>query len=505
MTLDDFVYPFEFFSRNYLAAVILAAVCAYVGLFVVLRRIVFVGVALAELSVLGLAAAFLALTFLPQGPLYDLVAEYGPTAGAVAFALGGVALLALGAVGRKLPRDGLIGLAFAAASAVALLFVWKSAFGKEELESIVSGSILFVSDARLLVLFASYLGVALLHALLFKEFLFVSFDREMATTLGLRAGRYDFLLYASIAVVISIGVRICGVLQVFGYLVIPPIGGLLLADGFAAAARIAIAQALVGSCAGLFLAYHFGYPVGPMIVACLAGEALLAAAARRFSRLRKPFRLAARVLAVPAAASLLVAAANFLGGTQLAHEPDRRPPVAAESDDSLVAHLVEHDLASASADTRAHAVEELGRYESGRAAEAIRRALGDSDPTVQLAAIEAVAARRDALAEPALEGLVASPGLPRDVELAAADALASLGSAKAVASWLALLEAEGEPVIRSDAHARLADLLRDDAGYDPALEPAENAAAIDRLRSLAEKLAPRIVFDPSKGRLELRQ
>lgn len=498
MTFGDFFYPFEFFSRNYLASIVLAVGCSYVGVFVILRRIVFVGVALAEFSVLGIAAAFLALTLVGPGLLYDLLHDHGPTGFALLFAFLGVFLLTFATVGKTLPRDGLIGLYYSAASALALLFVWKSAFGKEELVSIVSGSILFVDDARLAALSLSYLAVALVHALFFKEILFVSFDREMARTLGLRAGLYDFLLYASIGVLISIGVRVGGVLLVFGYLVIPPIGGLLLAERFGAAARISLVQSVTGSCAGLYLAYRFDYPTGPMIVACLAAEAAMSAVAREMRWLRAPLRVAAAVLALPVIASLAVAISNYAAGTHVARETPREPGAAPAEGEPLAQHLIEHDLASPAAETRVHAVQHLAQDADPRAAAAVRGAIDDPDPTVQLAAIEAVVARGDAEAVIALETLVSSgrAALARDVGLAAADALERLGSPKALSAWLSLLSAEGEAVIRSDAIERLRRVLGDDAGFDPMKEPAENRDALLRLAAKVDAALPRIEWDP---------
>lgn len=504
MTAGDFFYPFEFFSRNYLATIVLAAACSYVGLFVILRRIVFVGVALAEFSVLGIAAAFLALTCVGPGLLYEALHDYGPTGGALLFALVGVVLLTFATVGKTLPRDGLIGLYYASASALALLFVWKSAFGKEELVSIVSGSILFVDDARLAVLSLSYLAVAILHAAFFKEILFVSFDREMARTLGLRAGLYDFLLYASVGVLISIGVRIGGVLLVFGYLVIPPIGGLLLADRFGAAARIALAQSITGSCAGLFLAYRFDYPTGPMIVACLAAEAALAALARRVRPLRKPFVAAAALLAIPAVASIGVALSNYAAGTRLSGEEATETEAAPAEEEPLVEHLIEHDLSSDSPETRVHAVEHLSQSSDPRAAAALRGAIADPDPTVRLAAIEAAAARGDALAIEPLEALVRKGGLEHDVELAAGDALERLGSTAALRVWLSLLAAEDEAVIRSDALERLRRVLGQDAGFDPMKEPAANRDALLRLAAAVDAVLPRVEWDPGTKRLRAR-
>ena len=62
----------------------------------------------------------------------------------------------------------------------------------------------------------------------YKEFLFVSFDRETARTLGYNVDVWDLLLYLTLGLVIAFAMQFAGVMLVFNFLVLPAVTGLLL-------------------------------------------------------------------------------------------------------------------------------------------------------------------------------------------------------------------------------------------------------------------------------------
>src|SRR5262245_46161089 len=66
-----------FVQQSLQAALIIAVICSFLGVFVVLKRIVFVGAALAEISQLGAALAF----FSPVAALSDRLSAGAPALG----------------------------------------------------------------------------------------------------------------------------------------------------------------------------------------------------------------------------------------------------------------------------------------------------------------------------------------------------------------------------------------------------------------------------------------
>ena len=113
-----------------------------------------------------------------------------------------------------------------------------------------------------------------------REFLLVSYDRDMAVTLGRSVLFWDGLLYLLIGVTISLGVMTVGPLVIFGLLVVPPMIALSWARGMKSLSVAASAAGGVSSFAGFYLSYRFDLPLGPLIVAALCVLFALSSLAR---------------------------------------------------------------------------------------------------------------------------------------------------------------------------------------------------------------------------------
>jgi ABC-type Mn2+/Zn2+ transport system permease subunit len=138
------------------------------------------------------------------------------------------------------------------------------------------GNILGITRADTLVLLAVSIPVLLAHVVFYKEFLFVSFDREMARTMGYRVTFWNLFLYFTLGLVIAFAMQFAGVMLVFNFLVLPGVTGLLLARSMAGIFTIAVLSAVVAAVVGFSLSVPFDLPSGPAIIACSAVLALLA-------------------------------------------------------------------------------------------------------------------------------------------------------------------------------------------------------------------------------------
>jgi len=128
---------------------------------------------------------------------------------------------------------------------------------------------------------AGIFGIVVLALFIFqKEFLLVSFDRDMAVTLKKNLLFWDSVLFLLIGLTISMTVLSVGPLVAFGFLLIPPLTAHLFARNMR---QFAVIASLIGGLTaflGFWLAYRWDYPVGPTDVAlsgviyflCLAGK-----------------------------------------------------------------------------------------------------------------------------------------------------------------------------------------------------------------------------------------
>ena len=99
---------------------------------------------------------------------------------------------------------------------------------------------------------------------------------------GMNVRLWDFLFYASFALVITISVQIAGVLMVFSYLVAPAIIALALSASWGSRVLIASLISVTASVLGLMASYRWDLPSGPAIVCALALILLTFGAWRRW-------------------------------------------------------------------------------------------------------------------------------------------------------------------------------------------------------------------------------
>lgn len=274
----------DFLLRNSIYDLLLVGLlCPLVGMFLVLRRMIFLGLALPQIASAGIAFAFMLPALGVAGHAHaghfegdeDLFAF----AGSLSFTL--LALLALAWLERRGGGwgEGRLGAAYVLAGAWSILLLAKNPIGEHGMLDLLHGEIIAISHAHL-VLTAATLGVVVLALLVFRrEFLLVSFDRDLALTLRKRLLVWDLLLYFLVGTTISMGVLCVGPLVTFGFLLLPALAAHAVAGNLRQFAVLASTFGGATALLGFYVAYRWDLPVGPACVALLGlvwGVALLA-------------------------------------------------------------------------------------------------------------------------------------------------------------------------------------------------------------------------------------
>lgn len=253
-------------QNGILACVVAALVCSFLGVYVVLKRVVFVTAALSQVSSLGIAGAIFigAATGLSTDP--DRVSAFWPLVSATAVSCGVAAMLALQHAERRLTRESLLGIWYVVPSGAALLLLDRIGSATHDVDNLLFGNTVFVSTGQLLLLAAIATGVLVVHAVLYKEFIFVAFDHETAKASGMKTGVFNQILFASIAVTIAVTISSIGALPVFAFMVLPAVAALLLTQHlrqtFALAVMIGLASALLG----FYASFRWSLPTGPSMI-----------------------------------------------------------------------------------------------------------------------------------------------------------------------------------------------------------------------------------------------
>ncbi len=252
--IEFLVAPFEFgfMQRALLGGVLVAAICALVGTYVVLRGLAFVGDALAHAAFPGVVIAYLL-----KGNIY---------LGALLFAL--ATALAVGLVSRhgRVSHDTAIGILFAGAFALGVLLMSMIQGYTVDLFSFLFGNILGISERELWLV--ALLGgiVVLTIAVLYKELLLLSFDPTVAEAMGYPVQAFNYLLLGLIAVTIVISIQAVGIILVVALLVTPSATAYLLSQRFFRMMVLGVLLAALAAVVGLYLSYYLNVASGAAIV-----------------------------------------------------------------------------------------------------------------------------------------------------------------------------------------------------------------------------------------------
>src|SRR5947209_9225680 len=257
----------QFLIWPFMASLILTGIHAYLGVHVVERGVIFVDLALAQIAALGATIAIL-IGMDPHGTgAYWL---------SLCFTFVGAAIFAFARTRRgHIPQEAFIGIAYAVASAAAILAMSKATGETEHLKDMLVGNILAVSRHDVFKTAVLYGVVGIFHYIFRRRFLLISTDPERAEAEGMSIRFWDFLFYASFGFVVTSSVAIAGVLLVFCYLIVPSVGAMLFADQVGRRLAIGWTMGTLVSALGVYLSVVLDLPTGATIVCTFEGVLVL--------------------------------------------------------------------------------------------------------------------------------------------------------------------------------------------------------------------------------------
>jgi len=269
------MFQLPFMVQAFIATLITGALLSYLGVHVVGRGIVFVDLALGQISSLGVAFAAFIGTGLTSIPLI--------------FTLAGALLMSfINIRDKRLKQEAIIGILYAFASALTVLFISKTAHGDSDIQEVLFGNILsfnFLRDEHHSLFWnvvtndmvIVFVAIALLQLVFFKKFfgLTKSFENGENHLVGI-FNIWNFLFYISIGLAIVFAVRVTGVIPVFSFLIIPSVSAIMLSKTNVGVFIISFVISVLGSFFGLLFCYKKDFPAGSSIVAILGGLFIIA-------------------------------------------------------------------------------------------------------------------------------------------------------------------------------------------------------------------------------------
>ena len=249
------VMRYGFVQRAMIAGVLIAAVSALLGMFLVLRRFSLIGDGLAHTTfgsvavvlLIGVSPLYVTLAALPL-VIFSSLAIYKLTSS------------------RKINADAAIGIVSSLGIAVGIILASLSGGFNVDLFSYLFGNILTVNNTELILAFIVFVVVAVVVVYFYDDLFALTFDQDLAYSMGVKTGRINIILFLLTAVAAVLAMKVAGIMLVSALLILPALTSLQLSMSFRKTMAAAVGFAVGAVLCGIVLAFMLNLPAGAMIV-----------------------------------------------------------------------------------------------------------------------------------------------------------------------------------------------------------------------------------------------
>jgi len=249
------VMKYGFVQRAMIAGVFVAAVSALLGMFLVLRRFSLIGDGLAHTTFGSVAVVLL----IGVSPVYVTVA---------ALPLVIISSLAIYKLtsSRKINADSAIGIVSSLGIAAGVVLASLSGGFNVDLFSYLFGNILTVNTTELILAFILFVVVLAVVVYFYDDLFALTFDQELACSMGINTGRINILLFLLTAVAAVLAMKVAGIMLVSALLILPALTALQMSMSFRKTMIAAVGFAVGAVLCGIVIAFMLNLPAGAMIV-----------------------------------------------------------------------------------------------------------------------------------------------------------------------------------------------------------------------------------------------
>jgi len=262
--LSEFMHSYFLWRDPMIVGAVTGAICGFLGVYVVLRRIIFVSAALTQISSFGVALSF----YLEGMGLAIFASLIDPFALSLILTVLAAAFYALKRDFSLISREGVIAFGFLLASAGVIILGDRIAKGAHDISTILFGSAVIVDPMDAYLIPGIAISVFIIHFIYYKDFIFVSFDPESAQLFKYPVRRLNTLLLITLALVVTVATRALGALPVFALLALPPLSSLYLTEKLK---LVFVFSAIIGGLSavlGYFFSFILSIPTGASITVC---------------------------------------------------------------------------------------------------------------------------------------------------------------------------------------------------------------------------------------------
>ncbi len=243
---------YRFFLHGLVVALLVGCLCGLLGVFIVLRKMSYIGHGLSHAIFGGAVASYLLnVNFYLGAGLWGLIS---------------VILIDKLSTRRELNPDAAIGIITTASFAVGVALMIRTRRFIQDFEAALFGNVLGVARQDLVIIsvVAGLAGLAVL--ILYKPLLFSTFDEEVAQVYGVPTRKIRLLFSCILAISILASVQVLGVTLIAAAIVIPATTSRLLTHNFGTMLGLSTVLGGLTASIGMYLSYYLDIASGPSIV-----------------------------------------------------------------------------------------------------------------------------------------------------------------------------------------------------------------------------------------------
>ncbi len=261
---NEFINSYFLWRDPMIVGAVTGAVCGFLGVYVVLRRIIFVSATLTQISSFGVALSF----YLEGLGLAVFSSLFGPFALSLILTAIAAGFYALKRDFTRISREGVIAFGFLLASGGVIILADRIVSGTHDIATILFGSAVVVDPTDVFLIPAVAVIIFIIHLIYYKDFIFVSFDTESARLFKYPVRRLNTLLLITVAVVVAVATRAMGALPVFALLALPPLASLYLTENLPLVFVFSVIIGTLSAVLGYFFSFVLSIPTGASIAVC---------------------------------------------------------------------------------------------------------------------------------------------------------------------------------------------------------------------------------------------
>jgi ABC-type Mn2+/Zn2+ transport system permease subunit len=245
-------FQYEFFVRGLLAATLVGGLCGLIGVYIVLRRMAYIGHGLSHAVFGGAAVSY--------------VMSFNFFVGASIWGFLSALLITLTTRKRKIGTDAAIGIITTASFALGIALISRFKTFTRSFDAALFGNILGVSQGDLLAIVVVVVLTAVVLFFGYKLFLFTTFDPEVAKFYGVPTGWVDTMFSLVLAATIVVSMQVLGVTLIAAAIVIPPVVARLLTDSFRTMIVLSTGIGAFCGLGGIYISFYVDVSSGASVV-----------------------------------------------------------------------------------------------------------------------------------------------------------------------------------------------------------------------------------------------